>query len=285
MAVSTFTGIAQDSLSTQVWTLQRCIEHAKQENVGLQRKRVAVQQAQISVADARANRQPTVNFTSSQQYSNKPFQSSTPIVSGDEVISTTNKNSYSGTYAVNATMPLYNGGSTSNNIKLQQLNSQIAELNVNVSELTLEEDITKAYVQILYAQEAVKHDNEQIALSEKQLERAQALFKAGLLNKADVAQLESQTANDRYQLVADDPSTLTERQKDSVVTRLDRVVESGRVSAIDMPCSWYGILRRQYRNRDIRFFVRVPSTSWRMTCSPTGWRVLRDQQVRGVVEE
>lgn len=88
-----------------------------------------------------------------------------------------------------------------------------------------------------------------------------------------------------YQLVADDPSTLTERQKDSVVTRLDRVVESGRVSAIDMPCSWYGILRRQYRNRDIRFFVRVPSTSWRMTCSPTGWRVLRDQQVRGVVEE
>gem|GEM_PF-2669931 len=53
MAVSTFTGIAQDSLSTQVWTLQRCIEHAKQENVGLQRKRVAVQQAQISVADAR----------------------------------------------------------------------------------------------------------------------------------------------------------------------------------------------------------------------------------------
>lgn len=88
-----------------------------------------------------------------------------------------------------------------------------------------------------------------------------------------------------YQLVADDPSTLTERQKDSVVTRLDRVVESGRVSAIDMPRSWYGILRRQYRNRDIRFFVRVPTTSWRMTCSPTGWRVLRDQQVRGVVEE
>jgi len=88
-----------------------------------------------------------------------------------------------------------------------------------------------------------------------------------------------------YQLVADDPSTLTERQKDSVVTRLDRVVESGRVSAIDMPRSWYGILQRQYRNRDIRFFVRVPTTSWCMTCSPTGWRVLRDQQVRGVVEE
>ena len=28
VAVSAFTGMAQDSLSTQVWTLQRCIEHA-----------------------------------------------------------------------------------------------------------------------------------------------------------------------------------------------------------------------------------------------------------------
>ena len=89
-----------------------------------------------------------------------------------------------------------------------------------------------------------------------------------------------------YHLVADDPSVLTERQKDSVVTRLDRVVESDRVSAIDMPRSWYGILRRQYRNRDVRFLVRVPGRSpWHMTCSPATWRVLRDQQVRGIVED
>lgn len=203
-AASTWTAMAQDSLPTQVWTLQRCIEHAKQENVALQQKRVAVQQAQISVADARANRLPTVSFSTSQQFTNRPFEASSSMVSGSEVITTSNKNSYSGSYGVNASMPLYNGGITGNNIKLQQLNSQIAELNVDAGELTLEEDITKAYVQILYAQEAVKQDGEQIALSEKQLERARALFKAGLLNKADVAQLESQTANDRYQLVADE---------------------------------------------------------------------------------
>lgn len=88
------------------------------------------------------------------------------------------------------------------------------------------------------------------------------------------------------ELVADDPSDLTPRQQDSVVTRLNRVVESGRVSAIDMPCGWYGILRRQYRNRDLRFFVRVPGMSpWRVMCSPTMWHMLSDGQVRGIVEE
>ena len=100
-------------------------------------------------------------------------------------------------------MTLYNGGQLGNNIKLQEINSQIAELNADATALTIEEDVTRAYVQILYAQEAVKQDSVQIDLSQAQWDRAKALFKAGLLNKADVAQLESQTANDRYQLVAD----------------------------------------------------------------------------------
>ncbi len=87
-------------------------------------------------------------------------------------------------------------------------------------------------------------------------------------------------------LVADDPSCLTERQKDSVITRLDRIVESGRITAIDLPRSWYGILRRQYRHRDIRFFVRIPDTAPRsIAVSPQMLFMLCDRQVRGVVEE
>ncbi len=55
----------------------------------------------------------------------------------------------------------------------------------------------------------MKQDKEQIELSQKQLDRGRGLFKSGLLNKADVAQLESQNATDRYQLVADE-STLAD---------------------------------------------------------------------------
>lgn len=203
---------AQDSTATALpsqWTLQDCIDRAKAQNVTVRKSRVSAQSAQIDVKDAKNSRLPDVSFSTSQGFTNRPFQSTSSMVSGSQVISTNHKNSYSGQYGFSASMPLYDGGKISNTIKLQQLNSQIADLAVTTKELTVEESVTKLYVQILYAQETIKQDKEQIELSQKQLERGQGLFKSGLLNKADVSKLESQNATDRYQLVADE-STLAD---------------------------------------------------------------------------
>ena len=64
--------------------------------------------------------------------------------------------------------------------------------------------MTQLYVQILYSQDEVKHDDELIALAQAQLEQARARKQAGLLNKADVSQFEAQLAKDKYQKVADE---------------------------------------------------------------------------------
>ena len=186
------------------WTLQDCINWAKKQNITIQRNKVNVRSQALSLEDARNNRLPTVSFSSNQQVGYRPFQESHSSVIGSEVISSSNKTSYSGSYGLNASMSLYDGGQIKNNIRLAEINSQIAELNVLASELSIEEQITQLYVQILYSQDAVKHDDELIALAQVQLDRAKALKNAGLLNKADVSQLESQLAQDKYQKVADE---------------------------------------------------------------------------------
>lgn len=186
------------------WTLQDCINWAKQQSITVQRNKVNVRTQALNLEDARNNRLPTVNFSTNQQLGYRPFQESHSAVIGSEVISTNNRTSYSGSYGLNASMSLYDGGQIKNNIRLAEINSQIAELNVLASELTIEEQITQLYVQILYSQDALTHDDELIALGQAQLDRAKALKKAGLLNKADVSQLESQLAQDKYQKVADE---------------------------------------------------------------------------------
>ena len=186
------------------WTLQDCIDWAKRQSITVQRNKVNVRTQALNLEDAKSNRLPTVSFSSSQQVGYRPFQESHNSILGSEVISSSNATSYSGSYGVNASMSLYDGGQIKNNIKLAEINSQIAELNVLASELTIEEQITQYYVQILYSQDAVKQDDELIALGQVQLDRARALKKAGLLNKADVSQLESQLAQDKYQKVADE---------------------------------------------------------------------------------
>lgn len=186
------------------WSLQDCIDWAKQQSITVQRNKVNVRTQALNLEDARNNRLPTVNFSTNQQLGYRPFQESHSAVIGSEVISTNNRTSYSGSYGLNASMSLYDGGQIKNNIRLAEINSQIAELNVLASELTIEEQITQLYVQILYSQDALTHDDELIALGQAQLDRAKALKKAGLLNKADVSQLESQLAQDKYQKVADE---------------------------------------------------------------------------------
>ncbi len=195
--------LATTGAGAKSWTLQQCIDHAKQQNISIKQQRVSVAQAELDVSDAKAARLPSVNFSTGQRYNNRPFSKYSAMVNGSEVITVDNRNSYTGTYNISASMPLYDGGKIKNNIELKKLNTRIAELNVDAASLTIEEEITRVYIQILYSQEAVTQDGEQIALSEAQVERAHALLDAGLLNRADVAQLESQLANDRYQLVAD----------------------------------------------------------------------------------
>ena len=180
------------------WTLQDCIDWAKQQSITVQRNKVNARSSLIDLKDAKGNRLPTVEFSTSQNLSNRPFQESYSGVIGSEVISFSNKNSYSGSYSVGASMNLYNGGQTKNNIRMAEINSQIAELQVLASELNIEEQITQLYVQILYSQDAVQHDDELIALSQAQLEQARARKQAGMLNKADVSQFESQLAQDKY---------------------------------------------------------------------------------------
>lgn len=186
-----------------VWSLQNCIDYAKQQNITIKRNKVNAQTAAVSVAQAKAAREPSLSFSTNQGFTNRPFQESSAMVNGSQVITSNNKNSYTGNYGLKAQMTLYDGGQTSNNIKLQKINSQIADLAVTSSEMSIEEEITKLYVQILYSMETIKQDEEQIALSTASADRARALFNEGVLNKADVAQLDAQSANDKYQLVAD----------------------------------------------------------------------------------
>lgn len=189
------------------WTLQSCIDYALKQNITVQKSKVSAASAQVDVLQAKAARQPNLSFSTDHGITNRPFQQSANTVNGSTVVSTSSKTTYTGNYGLNASMTLYNGGQIKKNIELQQLNSKIADLAVSSSEKTIEEAITKIYVQILYSAETIKTDENALKLSQAELSRAKQMFKAGTLNKADVAQFESQVSTDKYQLV-NDQSTL-----------------------------------------------------------------------------
>lgn len=185
----------------KTWTLNDCIRYALEQNIQLQQNKLSLEESKVDVKTAKAALFPSLSFSTGHNMTNRPYQETSSMVSGTEIISSSNKTSYTGSYGLNAQWTVWNGGQRLNTIKQQKLNKETAELTVNEQENTLQEEITKLYVQILYADESVRINEGTLELSKAQYERGKELLAAGDISKSELAQLESQVSNDNYQLV------------------------------------------------------------------------------------
>jgi outer membrane protein len=191
---------AEDDMPKQ-WTLRNCIDYALEHNITIRRNRINVESTQEDVKTAKADFLPSLSGNISQRIVNRPNSASGTIISGDNITTSESKTSYNGSYGIDASWTVYNGSKRVNTLKQQQLNSRMAELTVDESENSIEENITQLYVQILYSAEAVKVNESTLEVSQKEFERGQELFNAGSIASSDLAQLEAQVSNDNYQLV------------------------------------------------------------------------------------
>lgn len=183
------------------WDLQACIDYALKQNLTIRRNRINAQSAQVDVKTAKAALFPNLSFSTSQNMVNRPYQESSSIVSGTEILKSSSKTSYNGNYGLNAQWTVYNGTKRLKTIEQQKLNNRVAELDVAASENSIMESIMQVYIQILYATESVKVNEQTLEVSVAQRNRGQELLNAGSIARSDFAQLEAQVSTDRYQLV------------------------------------------------------------------------------------
>lgn len=195
------TAVAQDSISTRVWDLASCIDYALEQNIQIKKDKIVMEESMIDTKTAKAALFPSLSFSTSHNVVNRPYNEQSSIIDGSNVISTSHKTNYNGNYGLNASWTLYNGSKRLNTIEQEKLNNRIAKLDVATSENSIQESITQTYVQILYAAEAVKVNENTLKVSEAQRDRGKELLAAGSIAKSDLAQLEAQCSTDKYQLV------------------------------------------------------------------------------------
>ncbi len=222
-AFATF--LSANAQEKQTWSLEDCINYALEKNIQLQQNKISLQESEVDVKTAKAALFPGLSFNTGQNVVNRPYQQNSATVSGTEIISSNNKTTYNGSYSLNAQWTLWNGGQRLNNIKQQKKNQEIAELSVAETENTLKEEITKLFLQILYADESVNINKGTLEVSKATYERAKELFNQGSISKADLAQLESQVGNDEYQLVTSESSLRNYKLQLKQMLELDGTAE------------------------------------------------------------
>ncbi len=176
------------SADDDVWSYAECVDYARAHNINLQKLRLNEQTAEYNIEEAKAQWQPSLDFSTSHGYTNMPWGNSS-------------KNTYNGQIGLNAGWTVWNGGEREKNIERNKLNAEISQIDTADALRTLETDLLQVYLNILYAKENILIYDEAEKLSAAQAERMKALWESGRASKVDYAQLKAQNEQDKYNLV------------------------------------------------------------------------------------
>ena len=172
------------------WTLDECINYAMENNLTLKLSKLKQRSAQEDVMQSKAALFPTLSANTNQGVGYSPFDNTAA-----------DKAYYNGSYGVNAQWTVWNGGQNTNTVKQNKLTEEQAGLSTDVTANSLQEQITKLYVQILYMSEAIEVNRQSLETSKKNEERGQQMVEVGKMSKADLAQLSAQRASSEYSIV------------------------------------------------------------------------------------
>ena len=106
---------------------------------------------------------------------------------------------YEGT--LNATFNLFSGLVVHNNIKLARQEKELVRTNIHLLQNTLTIDLAQRFITILYLQEIIAANEQQIQSSGKQLELAQLKFDSGVISESELFKIKAQKATEEFNLL------------------------------------------------------------------------------------
>ena len=185
-----------DCFGQQPWTLQRCIEYARENNLQVKMEEIAVEQAENSARQSKWDLAPSVNAGLSH---NMSWGRSVNLQTL-EIIK--NKRSMSTSGSLSASATIFQGFSKANSIRSNTTSLKIAEQQVEKIKNDITIQITRAYLQLLLSREIERSAEESCKSTEEQVKRTAQLVDAGSQAYSTLLEVKAQLANEKSQLVS-----------------------------------------------------------------------------------
>ncbi|WP_345206869.1 TolC family protein [Chryseobacterium ginsengisoli] len=173
------------------WTLENCIEYAKENNISINSLRLSKNSAEQDLLQAKEAKYPNLNGTVSQGLF---------AVNGNNGLNVNGAQSQN--IGANSSMTLYHAGYIKNNEVSKNLQLQMADLSVTEAQNNITLTITQAFLNILMAQENIISLESVLTTTKTQLKQGDQFYKAGNISKLNYLQIQAQVAQDEYNLVA-----------------------------------------------------------------------------------
>lgn len=180
--------LAASSADAEVWTLDRCIDYAIGHNISVKSRLADKEASEIDVSSAKAAYLPTLSAGASQSWNFGRGLTAENIYA--------NRNTSNTQFDASLNLPVFSGLANERNLRLSRINlmSVVEQYEAAKEDVTL--NVISAYLQVLYTKELHEVALQQVALSEYELTRREALLEAGKIPEVDMLEARSQLAQD-----------------------------------------------------------------------------------------
>ena len=180
----------------EAWSLQKCIEYAIEHNLSIKQQEASRNQSEVELNTAQWSRLPNLNGNVGQSFNfGRALQADNTYG---------NRNTANTNFSLGTNIPLFTGLQIPNSIALAKLNLKAATEDLKKAKEDISIQVASYYLQALFNEELSKVAQNQVKLSQEQLDRKVAFFKNGKASEAEVYEAKSRLAQDKMSAVQAD---------------------------------------------------------------------------------
>jgi len=179
----------------QNWSLEECIRYAIDNNIQIKQQTLQTRFQRNALELSKLSLLPTINGQATHNYSfGRALDETTYEFTKDQ-------NIQSNSFYVGGNMNLYNGLQNYNTIQKNKYEVLAGELDLQKIKDNIALNIALAYLQILLNNELVQATQNQLSITEQQIEKTKKMVDAGSLARGNLLQIEAQAAGEELQLI------------------------------------------------------------------------------------
>lgn len=184
------------------WTLRQCIDYATAHNVNILQAEISVKKSEVEANTAKWARLPNLSASGNQSFNWGRTQTAVKDAdTGDYTTKYVDTSSRGTNMSLTASMPIFTGFEIPSQYNLSKLNLRASMADLQKAKEDLAINIASAYLQALFNKELHQVALGQVALSQEQYNRIDALEKIGKASLAEVAEAKSRVAQDELNVV------------------------------------------------------------------------------------
>lgn len=179
--------------SQNKWSLEDCIDHAKTYNIDILKQQLQNESFNEDIAAAKGSYYPDAAFNGSQGFSlGNSFNVSTGV---GQLESSFNS------FSLSSSLNVFNGFTNKYNLQKAKLTTEKGLADLDQIYLDLALNIANKYLTILFNKEIVTVAEEQVKISEQEVNRLKQLYESILTTKSEYLQMQSTLASDTKELL------------------------------------------------------------------------------------